>query len=180
MGSGRNGDTAIRQTPGRLPLLHSEPQPRNLICPDGVGSAIRLLAKPRCDELEGGWWNLRRARTHVRNQGVSTTNAADRAYRQEGSGKLERHMTLLFRQAAEPQTTLNPDRFPEPGEKPDQTLKRKLTTSPSFITYSLPSMRYLPASRAAAMEPAIFRSSQATISALMKPRSKSVWITPAH
>jgi hypothetical protein len=40
-------------------------------------------------------------------------------------------------------------------------------------------MRTLPAAFAAAIEPASTRSSYETISALMKPRSKSEWITPA-
>src|SRR6202000_2425479 len=40
-------------------------------------------------------------------------------------------------------------------------------------------MRALPAARAAATEPAAIRSSKETISALMKPFWKSVWITPA-
>ena len=40
-------------------------------------------------------------------------------------------------------------------------------------------MRTLPAALADAIEPAATRSSNETISALMKPRSKSVWITPA-
>ena len=47
------------------------------------------------------------------------------------------------------------------------------------MTYSFPSMRTLPAALAAFMEPALIRSSKETISALMKPRWKSVWITPA-
>ena len=46
------------------------------------------------------------------------------------------------------------------GEMPfSQTLKRNSTTSPSAITYSLPSMRTRPAARAAVMEPAVIRSS---------------------
>src|ERR1700761_7419723 len=40
-------------------------------------------------------------------------------------------------------------------------------------------MRALPTARAAATEPAAIRSSNDTISALMKPRWKSVWMTPA-
>ena len=40
-------------------------------------------------------------------------------------------------------------------------------------------MRTLPAAFAAAIEPAAIRSAKETISALMKPRSKSVWMTPA-
>ena len=51
-----------------------------------------------------------------------------------------------------------------------QTLKRNSTTSPSCITYSLPSMRTLPAAFAAFIEPASSRSANDTISALMKPR----------
>ena len=39
------------------------------------------------------------------------------------------------------------------------TLKRKLITSPSFTSYSLPSRRRVPLSRQAAMEPAATRSS---------------------
>ena len=40
-------------------------------------------------------------------------------------------------------------------------------------------MRTRPAARAAAIEPAASRSVNDTISALMKPRWKSVWMTPA-
>jgi hypothetical protein len=40
-------------------------------------------------------------------------------------------------------------------------------------------MRTLPASLAFCMEPAAIRSPKETISALMKPRWKSVWMTPA-
>ena len=53
------------------------------------------------------------------------------------------------------------------------TLKRNSTMSPSFITYSLPSERTSPFSLAAFMEPQALRSSKATTSARMKPRSKS-------
>ena len=60
-----------------------------------------------------------------------------------------------------------------------QTLKRKLTMSPSFMTYSLPSLRTRPFAFAAAMVPQAFRSSKAMTSARMKPRSKSLWILPA-
>jgi hypothetical protein len=42
---------------------------------------------------------------------------------------------------------------------PNHTLKRNSTTSPSAMTYSLPSIRTLPAAFAAAMEPAAMRSS---------------------
>ena len=54
------------------------------------------------------------------------------------------------------------------------TLKRKRTTSPSCITYSLPSERTRPFSLAAAMEPLAIRSSKEMTSARMKPRSKSL------
>lgn len=40
-------------------------------------------------------------------------------------------------------------------------------------------MRTRPAALASAMDPAATRSSKETISALMNPRSKSLWITPA-
>ena len=40
-------------------------------------------------------------------------------------------------------------------------------------------MRTRPAARAAAIDPAASRSVNETISALMKPRWKSVWMTPA-
>ena len=40
-------------------------------------------------------------------------------------------------------------------------------------------MRTLPASLALSIEPAAIRSSKETISALMKPFWKSVWMTPA-
>ncbi len=40
-------------------------------------------------------------------------------------------------------------------------------------------MRTLPASLALSMEPIAIRSSNETISALMKPFWKSVWMTPA-
>ena len=59
------------------------------------------------------------------------------------------------------------------------TLNRKLTMSPSFMTYSLPSLRTRPLALAAAMVPQAFMSSKAMTSARMKPRSKSVWILPA-
>jgi hypothetical protein len=57
---------------------------------------------------------------------------------------------------------------------------RKLQTSPSCITYSFPSMRSLPASRACARPPAASTSSNATTSARMNSFSKSLWMTPAH
>src|SRR6185295_9681079 len=50
-----------------------------------------------------------------------------------------------------------------------QTLKRKCTTSPSRITYSLPSIASLPASRHLASLPSDTRSSHQMTSALMKP-----------
>ena len=62
---------------------------------------------------------------------------------------------------------------------PIYTLKRNSTTSPSAMTYSLPSMRTQPLDLASAMEPASTSWSKLTISALMKPRWKSVWMTPA-
>ena len=54
------------------------------------------------------------------------------------------------------------------------TLKRNIVTSPSCMTYSLPSRRKRPFSLAACMLPQAFRSSKATISARMKPRSISL------
>ena len=42
---------------------------------------------------------------------------------------------------------------PCPPERQDQTLKRKFSTSPSWTTYSLPSWRSLPASRAPVSPP---------------------------
>lgn len=54
------------------------------------------------------------------------------------------------------------------------TLKRNRTTSPSCITYSLPSERISPFSRAAVMVPHASRSVNAMTSARIKPRSKSV------
>ena len=54
------------------------------------------------------------------------------------------------------------------------TLNRKLTMSPSFMIYSLPSLRTRPLALALAMEPHSFISSKAMTSARMKPRSKSV------
>ena len=53
------------------------------------------------------------------------------------------------------------------------TLNRKCTMSPSFITYSLPSLFTRPFSLAAASEPSSIRLSKETTSALMKPLSKS-------
>ena len=53
------------------------------------------------------------------------------------------------------------------------TLNRKLTMSPSFITYSLPSLRTRPFALALAMVPQAFMSSKAMTSARMKPFSKS-------
>ena len=46
-----------------------------------------------------------------------------------------------------------------PSDQAQDTLKRNSTTSPSRITYSLPSTRALPAARTAASEPASTRSS---------------------
>ena len=51
--------------------------------------------------------------------------------------------------------------------------------SPSCITYDLPSARSLPASRIDFSLPNCSRSASEKISARMKPRSKSVWMTPA-
>ena len=59
------------------------------------------------------------------------------------------------------------------------TLNKKLTMSPSFITYSLPSLRTSPLDLAFAIVPQVCISSKAMTSARMKPRSKSVWILPA-
>ena len=56
----------------------------------------------------------------------------------------------------------------------NQTLNLKRTTSPSAITYSLPSLRISPLSRATAVEPQATRSSKAITSARIKPLSKSV------
>ena len=55
--------------------------------------------------------------------------------------------------------TENPDKPLTRDGTPDYTLKRNSTTSPSCITYSLPSTRALPAARTAASEPASIRSS---------------------
>lgn len=60
-----------------------------------------------------------------------------------------------------------------------ETLKKNSTTSPSCITYSLPSLRTLPFSFAATSEPKDTSVSQFTTSARIKPRSKSEWIFPA-
>ncbi len=51
--------------------------------------------------------------------------------------------------------------------------------SPSLTTYSLPSDRISPCSRAVFTEPVFTKSAQATVSARMKARSKSEWMTPA-
>ena len=62
------------------------------------------------------------------------------------------------------------------GEAPyfrTQTLNRKFTTSPSCMTYSLPSLRSRPFALALASVPQALRSSKAMTSARMKPRSKS-------
>ena len=62
------------------------------------------------------------------------------------------------------------------GEAPyfrTQTLNRKFTTSPSCMTYSLPSLRSRPFALALASVPQALRSSKAITSARMKPRSKS-------
>ena len=53
---------------------------------------------------------------------------------------------------------------------PEASPLRNSTTSPSRITYSLPSMRTLPCDRAVFIEPALTSSSYEMISALMKPR----------
>jgi len=59
------------------------------------------------------------------------------------------------------------------------TLNLKCMTSPSCTTYSFPSTRMSPFSFTAASLPRRSRSSTCITSALMKPRSKSVWMTPA-
>ena len=59
------------------------------------------------------------------------------------------------------------------------TLNLKRITSPSWTTYSFPSSRSAPRERAAWKEPSSTMWSNDTTSALMKPRSKSLWITPA-
>src|SRR5699024_7231515 len=66
-----------------------------------------------------------------------------------------------------------------PSDQGLYTLNLNSPTSPSRITYSLPSMRTWPLAFASAIEPASMSWSKETISALMKPRSKSVWMTPA-
>jgi hypothetical protein len=59
------------------------------------------------------------------------------------------------------------------GRETNYTLKRKCITSPSLTIYSFPSRRTFPASLAATMFPAAKRSSYATVSARIKPFSKS-------
>ncbi len=76
----------------------------------------------------------------------------------------------IRKSAWEQDTTRPPDLKPVTA----QTLNLNNITSPSFTAYSLPSMRYNPFSRAAATEPHFTRSSYATVSALMNPRSKSL------
>mmetsp|Transcript_7146 Transcript_7146/g.19543 ORF Transcript_7146/g.19543 Transcript_7146/m.19543 type:complete len:247 (-) Transcript_7146:855-1595(-) len=56
---------------------------------------------------------------------------------------------------------------------------RKVMMSPSATTYSLPSRRSLPTSLAPEKPPAAVKSSNATVSARIKPFSKSEWMTPA-
>lgn len=53
------------------------------------------------------------------------------------------------------------------------TLKRKWIISPSLTIYSLPSKRTLPASFAATILPLANKSSYETVSARIKPLSKS-------
>src|SRR5690606_5239865 len=62
---------------------------------------------------------------------------------------------------------------------PSHVLNLKSITSPSWTTYSLPSARDSPCSRAAFHPFTRTKSSYATVSARMKPRSKSEWMTPA-
>mmetsp|Transcript_606 Transcript_606/g.1393 ORF Transcript_606/g.1393 Transcript_606/m.1393 type:complete len:226 (-) Transcript_606:549-1226(-) len=52
-------------------------------------------------------------------------------------------------------------------------------TSPSCTTYSLPLALNFPAALQAASPPCFLMSSKDMVSAMMKPFSKSVWITPA-
>ena len=59
------------------------------------------------------------------------------------------------------------------------TLNLKKMMSPSKTTYSLPFCLYLPLAFTLASEPASLRSANAIVSAMMKPRSKSLWMTPA-
>ena len=58
-------------------------------------------------------------------------------------------------------------------------LNRKWQISPSRITYSLPSMRILPAARISFSLLYCSKSESEYVSQRMKPFSKSVWITPA-
>ena len=57
--------------------------------------------------------------------------------------------------------------------------EKNSTTSPSCMTYSLPSERTRPFSLQAAIEPCSTSVSYGTTAARMKPRSKSLWILPA-
>ncbi|HAJ95598.1 MAG TPA: hypothetical protein DCP02_05115 [Actinobacteria bacterium] len=59
------------------------------------------------------------------------------------------------------------------------TLNLNKTTSPSFTIYSLPSIFTMPFSFAVLNDPSAISFSQGTISARIKPLSKSVWILPA-
>ena len=51
--------------------------------------------------------------------------------------------------------------------------------SPSWTTYSLPSVASFPAALTALSLPSVTKSSYLMTSALMNPFSKSVWMTPA-
>ena len=71
------------------------------------------------------------------------------------------------------------DKAGAPARRPGQTLNLKCSTSPSWTRYSFPSTRMRPRSRAAASLPRATSSATGVTSALMKPRSKSLWMTPA-
>src|SRR6218665_641540 len=93
-------------------------------------------------------------------------------------GRTERSlcMDIAARPGITPCDLLRPGRR---QQTTDQTLKRKLSTSPSLTRQSLPSARILPASLAPCSPWQAMKSSKAMVWARMKPRSKSPWVTPA-
>lgn len=65
-------------------------------------------------------------------------------------------------------------RITSPSSSETHTLNLNSNTSPSFTTYSFPSDLTAPFSRASFQPPSPINASNATVSALMNPRSKSV------
>jgi len=125
-------------------------------CPFGGCSRGRSQAPPVADQ----------ARRRPSEQGKR---------KEAASAATHRNLCELWCEA-EPSNVLSFSRSPSSVPLPlvPYTLNRNSVTSPSCMTYSLPSERTRPFSLQACMEPSCMSVSKGTISARMKPRSKSV------